>query len=236
MLQNVRHQHRDCTHSTDISRCSVVLAITKSDVSSVPTLFKSYGGTQSLKDCAIWEVARATSAATTFFRSIKCGRDEIEFIDAGFGYNNPCEILLQEAQAAFPNATFQSIVSIGTGLGGVVRIKDTRKSILEALKALATSSQQVAARLQADKRYPEGDIYFRLNVPQGLEDVTLSDWKEASSIAGHTSNYITAQKEYILRCSKSLNVDRANTHPNQGILRSVRKWFFRNRTSSSVSP
>ena len=71
MLQNVRHQHGNCTHPIDISRYSVVLAITKSNVRAMPTLFKSYEETQSLKDCAIWEVARATSAATTFFESIK---------------------------------------------------------------------------------------------------------------------------------------------------------------------
>ena len=101
---------------------------------AIPTLFESYDKTPSLKDCAIWEVARATSAATTFFKSIKCGRDGIEFIDAGFGFNNPCECLLQEAQGVFPNTAFQSIVSIGTGLAGVVSISDNRKSILDALK------------------------------------------------------------------------------------------------------
>ena len=180
----------------------MVLAITKTNVRAMPSLFKSYDKTQSLKDCAIWEVARATSAATTLFKSIKCGRDEIEFIDAGFGFNNPCEVLLQEARTVFPNAAFQSIVSIGTGLSGVVRIRDTRISILKALKDMASSSQQVADRL--DERYSEGDIYFRLNVPQGLEDVELSDWKETSTIAGHTSNYIAAQSRYIYKCSESL--------------------------------
>ena len=78
----------------------------------------------------------------------------------------------------------------------------TRISILEALKAVASNSQQVADRL--DDRYSEGDIYFRLNVHQGLEDVELSDWKEASTIAGHTSNYIAAQKRYISKCFESL--------------------------------
>lgn len=38
------------------------------------------------------------------FTSIKCGLDGIEFIDAGFGYNNPCGVLLKEARQQFPNA------------------------------------------------------------------------------------------------------------------------------------
>ena len=67
---------------------------------------------------------------------------------------------------------------------------------------MASNSQQVADRLV--ERYSDGDIYFRLNVHQGLEDVELSDWKETSTIAGHTSNYITAQRKYIGKCSTSL--------------------------------
>jgi patatin-like phospholipase/acyl hydrolase len=83
---------------------SVVLAITKDNVDASPTLFKTYDRSESFKDCTIWQVARATSAATTFFKSIKCGRDDIEFIDAGFGYNNPCDMLLEEALEIFPTA------------------------------------------------------------------------------------------------------------------------------------
>ncbi|KAK8053308.1 Patatin/Phospholipase A2-like protein [Apiospora saccharicola] len=53
-------------------------------------------------DCTIWQVARATSAATTFFESIKLGRDKIEFIDAGLRYNNPCEDLIEIAPNPYP--------------------------------------------------------------------------------------------------------------------------------------
>lgn len=67
---------------------------------------------------------------------------------------------------------------------------------------MASSSQQVADRL--DERYSEDDIYFRLSVHQGLEDVELSDWKMTSTIAGHTSNYIAAERRYISKCSESL--------------------------------
>ena len=167
-----------------------------------PTLFRSYDKTESLKDCTTWQVARATSAATTFFKSIKCGRDEIEFIDAGFGYNNPSEILLQEARAVFPDSEIRSVVSIGTGLGGIVQIRDTRISILKALKGMAASSQQVADRL--DEIYSEGNIYFPFDVSKGLEDIELSDWKETSRIAAHTRNYLATQQIQIAKCSDTV--------------------------------
>ena len=176
-----------------------ILAITKANIDALPTLFRTYDTSDSLKDCAIWEVARATSAATTFFKSIKCGRDEVEFVDAGFGYNNPCEVLLREARSIFAGVEFGCILSIGTGIGNVLTVGATRKSILDALKAMAASSQKVAQRL--NELYSNEDVYFRFNVPRGLEDVTLSDWKDMSNISAHTRNYLAESQSPLAKCS-----------------------------------
>jgi patatin-like phospholipase/acyl hydrolase len=181
---------------------SVVLAITKDNVEARPTLFTTYDKSDSFKDCTIWQVARATSAATTFFKSIKCGRDEIEFIDAGFGYNNPCDVLLEEAERIFPNGKPSCVLSIGTGLGSVVTIRDDRLSILEALKKMASSSKKVADRL--DTRFRGNPAYYRLNVQRGLEDITLSDWEKRSTISAHTHNYIQEAHSRIERCAATL--------------------------------
>ena len=189
---------------TSIKMSSVVLAITKDNVNAPPTLFKTYDRSESLKDCTIWQVARATSAATTFFKSIKCGRDDIEFIDAGFGYNNPCDVLLEEAQNIFPGREFGCILSIGTGLGAVVMIKDSRRSILDALKEMASSSKKVADRL--DNRFSDDTVYYRFNVQRGLEDVTLSDWRQMSSTSAHTRNYLQDARRRIDLCSKALAI------------------------------
>lgn len=56
-----------------------------------------YDTSTSLGGCTIWQVARVTSAAITFFKPICVGRDGVEFIDAGFGYNNLYEVLIKEA-------------------------------------------------------------------------------------------------------------------------------------------
>jgi hypothetical protein len=140
-------------------------------------------------------VARATSAATTFFKPIRVGRDGIEFVDAGFGYNNPCEVLVEEARRQFPERRSLQVLSIGTGLGDVVAIGDTRMSIITALKKMATSSKKVAASL-AD-RYGESGQYYRFNVDQGLQDITLSDWEKASKISAHTRNYLSDNQRAI---------------------------------------
>lgn len=140
-------------------------------------------------------MARATSAATTFFKPIRVGRDGIEFVDAGFGYNNPSEVLIEEAGRRFPGRDRMQVTSIGTGLGNVVSIGDTRISIINALKKMATTSRAVAARL--DDRFGDDGRYVRFNVEKGLEDTTLSDWKKASTISAHTRNYLSDNKRRI---------------------------------------
>lgn len=176
----------------------VVLAITKDNVDARPTLFTTYDTSSSLDGCTIWQVVRATSAATTFFKPIRVGRDGVEFIDAGFGHNNPCEVLIEEAARRFPGDRWMQVVSIGTGLGDVVSIGDTRRSIISALKKMATTSRAVAGRLN-DRFGGDDDQYFRFNVDKGLEDTTLSDWRKASSISAHTRNYLNDNKRAIDR-------------------------------------
>lgn len=181
-------RHGSCTKT-------VVLAITKDNVDALPTLFKTYDTSASLDGCTVWQVARATSAATTFFKPIRIGRDEVEYVDAGFGYNNPCKVLIDEAQTQFPDRKRMLVLSIGTGLGDVVKIGDTRMSILTALKKMATTSKKVA--LQLKREFGDDGVYYRFNVDQGLQDVTLSDWEKSSNISAHTTNYLNENEEAI---------------------------------------
>ncbi|GKT41628.1 calcium-independent phospholipase A2-gamma [Colletotrichum spaethianum] len=176
---------------------TAVLAITKDNVDAPPTLFTTYDTSAGFRGCPIWQVARATSAATTFFKPIRVGRDEVEFVDAGFGYNNPSEVLVDEARRQFPARPRLQVLSIGTGLGDVVDIGNSRMDIIRALKKMATSSKNVAARME--DQYGDSDQYFRFNVDRGLEDVTLSDWEKASKISAHTKNYIRESRRGIER-------------------------------------
>ncbi|KAI0415258.1 acyl transferase/acyl hydrolase/lysophospholipase [Xylaria grammica] len=187
--------HEGMTFYGDSPTKTAVVAITKENVNAEPTLLKSYDNSPNYRSCSIWQVARATSAATTFFKSIRIGRDEVEFIDAGFGYNNPCELIIREAERIFLAGGELKILSIGTGIGDVVTIKDTRLSIINALKRMATSSSKVDASL--NDRYRDSGQYFRFEVNEGLGNVALSDWELTSQISAHTHNYITNQQQRI---------------------------------------
>ncbi|KAL1972370.1 hypothetical protein VTN31DRAFT_6784 [Thermomyces dupontii] len=169
--------------------------MTKDNIDAPPTLFRTYYSSTAFKSCTIWEVARATSAAVNFFESIKLGRDEIEFIDAAFGYNNPCEVLIQEAQKQFPGRREMRVLSVGAGLGDVVEIKDSPESIIKALHDMATSSKRVARRLAT--QFSGGDQYFRFIVDQGLRDITLADWEKVSRISAYTLNCLSENERAI---------------------------------------
>lgn len=176
--------------------------MTKDNANAIPTLFRTYDTSTAFASCTVWEVARATSAAVGFFKPIRLGRDEVEFVDAAFGYNNPCEVLIQEGQNQFSTRQQMRILRIGTGLEDVITINGTPKSITDALRSMALSSEKVACSLY--DRFGRDSQYFRFNVDQGLRDITLFDWEKVSTISAHTGNYLAKNETAIKRFVDSL--------------------------------
>jgi Patatin-like phospholipase len=85
---------------------------------NTPRLFRTYSVEKyDSFDCAIWEAARATSAAPTFFKRIFIGTPPLDesFIDGGLGCNNPVKQILMEAEDIFPQQHIACIISIRTG-------------------------------------------------------------------------------------------------------------------------
>jgi patatin-like phospholipase/acyl hydrolase len=89
------------------------VAVTTWDAESESAyLLTSYNGGASVK---MWQAARATSAAQTYFEPFACavGLDTMALTDGGGGENNPSRTALAEAVAAgFPDPL---LISIGTG-------------------------------------------------------------------------------------------------------------------------
>ena len=152
------------------------------------------------KICKIWEAARATTAAPTFFKRISIeveGGFQEEFVDGGLRCNNPSWEVIKEARKVFGDTrAVGCLVSIGTGHPGTIGLpkpntfqKVLPMELIDTLKRIATDCEYTATQLsQRFKQTP--NIYFRFNVTHGAESISLDEWKKMSDMRTHTNAYL----------------------------------------------
>lgn len=172
-----------------------------------PRRLRSFGnsGSKELALVKIWEAARATTAASFFFKpmTLRVGkRMTEEYIDAAIGCNNPAGYLLQEAADRIGTGRrLGCLVSIGTGTrtvqigraaAGLRNIAQAPKFIKElfgTLKSTATDSEETHRQLKAKfDGYPKA--YFRFNVPDVAADVKLHEYLKMGGLKATTSVYL----------------------------------------------
>lgn len=169
-------------------------------VNNQPRLFRTWSADENPGyNCTIWEAARATSAAPTFFKRIYIGDAGIEeeFIDAGMGCNNPVRYLVEEAINEFgPDRKVDCIISIGTGKSMTAGFKApgifqraVPLDLIKVMKKMATDSEAEASRMKDRLRNCHG-LYHRMNVEQGLELVSLQEWEKLGEVKTHTEAYL----------------------------------------------
>ncbi|KAH0541722.1 hypothetical protein FGG08_003814 [Glutinoglossum americanum] len=178
-----------------------VCAVAAQNINRKPRLFRSYQADKNEGyNCTIWEAGRATSAAPTFFKRIQIGPPGLQedFIDAGLGCNNPVKQLIAEAEHIFGDARdVACIVSIGTGKPEVTGFRMPAFGLqrvlpidlIKVLKNMATDSEATAAEMTQKYKYYPG-VYYRLNVEQGLENVSLEEWQKLGEVKTHTLEYL----------------------------------------------
>jgi hypothetical protein len=160
----------------------------------------------------IWEAARATSAAPTFFESITI--NGVKYGDGGTGWNNPTAEAIAEAHSIWPGRRVGCLLSLGTGLEDAIQLNDGSdnisegfsKSLLQKLAPKASFQLEVAkyyvasltscekvhrdvSEKFADRIFPNVN-YFRFNVLQGMSKVGLEEWKKIGDIVALTEDYM----------------------------------------------
>ncbi|KZS88177.1 FabD/lysophospholipase-like protein [Sistotremastrum niveocremeum HHB9708] len=172
----------------------------------LPRLFRTYKSQEvDSFNCKIWEAARATSAAPTFFKPMAIGLDgaKEEFIDGGLGFNNPTELAITEAKEQFPNMPISCIVSLGSGKPPPIGLP--KAGIIEryfplntvhALRATTLDTERVAVRVGSQSGRA-GFRFFRFNVEKGLENVGMDQWKKTSEIITHTVTYLSNEQRRV---------------------------------------
>ena len=163
-----------------------------------------------LKITKVWEAARATSAATTFFAPIQIGPYGERFVDGGSGANNPIREVWTEAADMWKelgplNDNINCLVSIGTGIPNLEPFGTSMAEVAEALKAISLETEKTAEKfhVEHDVLRSEGR-YFRFNVIKGLEKVGLEHSGKRADIAAATRKYISGTHEDMAKCSSNL--------------------------------
>jgi calcium-independent phospholipase A2-gamma len=145
----------------------------------------------------IWEAARATSAATTFFAPIAITADGTtrQFLDGGLGQNNPINELWIEASAQFcPTGgplepRIRVLLSLGTGRPRLSAFGESIREIASSIIAIADETQHTADTF--DRMHPELALqnrYFRLNPPD-IGEVDLDEPSKRDVIAERCEVY-----------------------------------------------
>ncbi|KAL8784521.1 MAG: hypothetical protein Q9195_009007 [Heterodermia aff. obscurata] len=185
---------------------SVVIAYQQTDDADCekPYLFRTYKNLHKSKDVEgkaldrnpdlahdipIWQVARATSAAPTYFKAAKI--DNLEYLDGGFGSNNPSSEICDEVRTMnnHAKACVGVLLSVGTGKNSKVsRWGKTKKwmpasryiNYLNFAKAWASQSETQHTNMIKEKSN-FGFKYYRLNVETGFDGMKLDEWRARGS-------------------------------------------------------
>lgn len=198
------------SHNTSISFVCTTSANTGKTV-----VLSSYHNERRIADtwnkAKIWEVARATSAATTFFEPISFCNDT--YLDGATGANNPVNVLWSEATDVWKlqddqvQENIKCLISIGTGVPDLTPFKGSLLQVGKALKAIATQTEDTAE----DFRKKHTSLFqtkraFRFNVLKGLEKIGLEEVSKWEDIAAATKNYIQTEEVHVdmTRCIENL--------------------------------
>jgi predicted acylesterase/phospholipase RssA len=178
-----------------------VCATRHEDIDKVARVRSYDSSRQAIQDYAtIWEAARATSAAPTFFDPIVIGRQT--YGDGGMLANNPVAEVWSEARDLwYPKVDdisphVKCILSIGTGDPGLRPVEEKIWGFVkDTLIGIATETRKTAE----DFRQAHGEMFdagraFRFNVEQGLQDVGLEEHLKAGLILTATGSYMESQE------------------------------------------
>ncbi|KAF3034823.1 hypothetical protein E8E11_000639 [Didymella keratinophila] len=199
------------------SKCQVFVTTVNKRFPDRPAVFATYESRyrDMLDHVTIWQAARATSAAPTFFDPVFIGPPDMKeaFQDGGTGANNPINYLWNQAKDFWQpkgalEAEIQCLVSIGTGEPPLVPFGDSLVEVFATLKNMATDTETTAEtfRVAHNSDLVSSQRYFRFNVRRGLENVGLEEAAELGTINSATRRYLAGDedRDRLLRCADNL--------------------------------
>jgi len=183
------------THDRNLSEAYLLRTYPHYYSETAPNWITRYNeGAEPLK---IWEVTRATSAAPFYFKMLEVEVDGQyrSFKDGGIRENNPSGAALSEFHSLYEGLSENPalLLSVGTGrpdhsqdgfaaawpgpFGNIpfIRTALEKRAVLQNLLIKYTEGEKQHAQMREHAR-GEHTWYKRLNVTDGLQDMSLDDW------------------------------------------------------------
>jgi Patatin-like phospholipase len=196
----------------DDNTCKTFVIAIRTRAAGAAVIMRTYNtDTAGAFEARIWEAARATSAAPALFKPITI--NGVSYQDGGTGWNNPTAEVITEARKIWPNRPIGCLLSIGTGLERAIQLSDEGEdpsNIWERLLhsfapselfRLEVAKYCMASLMSCEKIHRDVSSqfldrvvpyknYFRFNVPQGMSEIGLEEWKKISDIIPLTASYM----------------------------------------------
>ena len=175
-------------------------------VDGPPTVFRSYAGDGIRPSrCAIWQAARATSAAPSFFKEMYIDNPlpGVNYVDGGLGQNNPSQVGLDEAARIWRTSKYFCLVSIGTGRQRASRIIDTSKpknniedqhSLFEHVKSFVPNIVLLVPGWKTAKNFPPG-VFALIQMASALSSMVTNS-EDVHQRLQRTSRAIDVDKQF----------------------------------------
>lgn len=210
---------------SDQNRCRTIVCSIRSSENNnfqTPFLFRSYDRKRSYNTpfeknpgdpntFAIWQVARASTAAPFYFESVRSS--QARFHDAAVNLNNPSWEVLNEVNLLAKNSqdAVDLLLSIGGGNAKAnnPRVKFGNDSLLQNLTEISDAVHNKVEYESTQQLFH----YYRFDVKEGLQQVRMNEWKPKQSgsitlkrIHEATSRYLKQSKvsDLIRECATKL--------------------------------
>ncbi len=185
---------------SDPQRCRTIVCSIKRTQDSAfqePFLFRSYESSREIREQTqnsvtylernpsnsqsfkIWEVAKVSSAAPSFFKSVDL--EDSKYYDAVVNMNNPSWILLNEVHSVVTEShdKLDTLLSIGGGNAKKTKSKAESRTH-ESLTDSIPYSEYVDQKVRKESKL-QGFSYQRFDVEGGLRSIRLDEWKPKHS-------------------------------------------------------
>jgi len=169
-------------------------------------------------------IARATSAAPTFFPPLHLTRDDRDYalVDGGVFVNNPSMAAYAEARSLYPDAAQFIVVSVGTGdrQDRITYASAKDWGLLGWAKQIVpVFMDSVSEAVDYELNALPGCIYHRLQVPHlqeassDMDDVDPENLKNLQSVA---EDYVSSIADDLARICAELKEGRGSDLPGTG--------------------